>query len=172
MANNYLQFSETLDNLTLKEVEWIRSQLATVREVDGILYDEDKELPDGRNPTYEGLRFLYGIDKRKWNVDDPEWLGFQYQFMDGDTTFWVYGEESGNPDAVALFMQKFLKTWRPNDAWGFAYAETCSKMRRGEFGGGAVFVTARSVRYINAGGWLSRQLAIWDLKHKKPKEQQ
>ena len=55
---------------------------------------------------------------------------------------WFYAEESGSPDNVAWLVQKFLKRFRPDQCWSLTYAATCSKPRVGEFGGGAVFVTA------------------------------
>ena len=55
---------------------------------------------------------------------------------------WVYAEESGSPDNVAWLVQKFLKKFRPDQCWSLTYSTTCSKPRVGEFGGGAVFVTA------------------------------
>ena len=62
---------------------------------------------------------------------------------------WVYAEESGNPDNVAWLVQKFLKKFRPDQCWSLTYATTCSKPRAGEFGGGAVFVTADAIMWQN-----------------------
>ena len=42
-------------------------------------------------------------------------------------------------------VQKFLKRFRPDQWWSLTYAATCSKPRVGEFGGGAVFVTADEI---------------------------
>ena len=42
-------------------------------------------------------------------------------------------------------VQKFLKRFRRDQCWSLTYANTRSKPRLGEFGGGAVFVTADEI---------------------------
>ena len=52
----------------------------------------------------------------------------------------------GDPTHVAWLVRKFLARFRPDECWSLTFATTCSKPRAGEFGGGAVFVTARGSR--------------------------
>ena len=59
-------------------------------------------------------------------------------------------------ERVAHFVQQFLKSFRPGDCWSLTYATTCSKPRVGEFGGGAVFVTAAEIKWDNAHDFVDR----------------
>ena len=54
----------------------------------------------------------------------------------------LYAEECGNIDTLAVTLTKFLKKFRPKLALILSWADTCSSMRAGEFGGGAVAITA------------------------------
>lgn len=172
MADNYLQFSEVLANLTAPEEAWLKEQLQPIR-VFG-----DKEYPEDAVPTdladteadWTGVRFL------RDNGDcDPDWdaLGFEYNFHDDHDSggwgrhLWVYAEESGNPDNVAWLVQKFLKKFRPDQCWSLTYAATCSKPRVGEFGGGAVFVTADEIKWQNAYDFVEEQRTAFEAKQTK-----
>ena len=46
---------------------------------------------------------------------------------------------------------------RPDQCWSLTYATTCSKPRLGEFGGGAVFVTADNIRWNNSYDFVAEQ---------------
>jgi hypothetical protein len=59
---------------------------------------------------------------------------------------------------------KFLKEFRPDQCWSLTYATTCSKPRVGEFGGGAVFVTADAISWQNAYGFIEEQRAAFQQK--------
>ena len=65
---------------------------------------------------------------------------------------WIYSEECGSPDAVAEFLCLFLEKFDTKHRYAiqFSFANTCSKMRVDEFGGGYVVVTAREVQWF---GW-------------------
>jgi hypothetical protein len=139
MANNYLQFSETLDNLKPDEEKWLSEQLAT-------------------DPDTDCLVFLADYEDR--DPDDPDY-GFGVCFEgQGDTrSLWIYGEVYGDVERVAHLIQKFLKQLRPDQCWSLTYANTCSKLRVGEFGGGAVFVTADAIRWQNADDFIAQEQA-------------
>ena len=130
MADNYLEFSETLDTLTPEEAAWLEQQLGE---------DQDTGCPV----------FLLNYEDR--DPDDTD-CGFAYSFeeSDGIRHLWLYADESGNADHAAHLVQKFLKQFRPDQCWSLTYATTCSKLRVGEFAGGAVFVTADEIRTQNA----------------------
>jgi len=144
MANNYVKFSEVLENLTQEERDWINAQLRTEvpEEYDPVLYD----LIEGEEhfPSFE------------WSFDSER---------SGARSLWLYASEVGEPQHVALFVQAFLKKFRPNGFFGFSYAETCSKPRIGEFGGGAVAVTAEYIRYEHTQSWLWEQRKIFEAEH-------
>jgi len=155
MANNYLLFSEVIPTLAEPEEAWLKDQLQSVCVFGDKEYPEDAvpaELAD-KDADWIGARFL-----RDKTDHDPDWdaLGFEHSCHDDpDDGGWgrhlrVYAEESGNPDNAAWLVQKFLQKFRPDQCWTLTYATTCSKPRTGEFGGGAVFVTADEIKWQNA----------------------
>jgi hypothetical protein len=169
VANNYLQFSEVVANLTEPEEAWLKEQLQLVRHFGGREYPDDAvpaELADAE-PEWSGVRFLRDKDDY-----DPECdiLGFEYAFGDDQDTggwgrhLWLYADEHGDTSNVAHLVTKFLKEFRPDQCWSLTYATTCSKPRVGEFGGGAVFVTADAISWQNAYGFIEEQRAAFQQK--------
>ena len=75
----------------------------------------------------------------------------------------------GNADNVAWLVQKFLKKFRPDQCWSLTYAATCSKPRVGEFGGGAMFVTANKIKWQNAYDFIEEQRTAFKAKKKMTK---
>ena len=167
MADNYLEFSEGIANLTEPEEAWLKEQLQTVHVFGEKEYVEDAvpaELAD-TEPDWSGSRFL-----RDKGDHDPTWdaLGFEYSFHDDPGKggwgrhLWLYAEEGGNPDNVAHLVQKFLKKFRPNQCWSLTYATTCSKPRVGEFGGGAIFITADEINWQNAYDFVEQERTAFE----------
>ena len=72
----------------------------------------------------------------------------------------------GRPHKV----QKFLKKFRPDQCWSLTYSTTCSKPRVGEFGGGAVFVTANKIKWQNAYDFIEQQRTAFKAKRRRRKE--
>ena len=142
--NNYLQFSEGLESLTSEEADWLKHQL--------------EEVPAGKGKV-DRPRFL--MDFAGCEETDDYDYGFEWRFSTPDATnglrLWLYAEDNGDPDRVACLVQKFLKKFRPDECWSLTYAATCSKPRVGEFGGGAVFVTADAIRWQNAYEFVEQQ---------------
>ena len=163
MANNYLEFSETLGDLTPKEETWLREQLEIVH-----VYGE-REYAEGEVPAepddveaWSGCRAWR--DLPEYDPEDDEPVGFAYEFLgddepDGGSRYlWFYAEESGYLDRVAHLVQKFLRQFRPEAYWTLSYATTCSKPRAGEFGGGCVFVTASKVEWCSTWDFLEAHI--------------
>lgn len=172
MADNYLQFSEIIPKLNPEEEAWLKEQLQPIRVFGQKEYPEDAapaELADTK-PDWAGVRFL-----RDSGDCDPDCdvLGFEYAFHDDHEPngwgrhLWVYAEESGNPENVAWLVQKFLKTFRPDQCWSLTYAAICSRPRVGEFGGGAIFVTADEIKWQNAYDFVEEQHAAFKAKQTK-----
>jgi hypothetical protein len=174
MADNFLEFSEVLPSLTGAEEAWLKEQLQPIRVFGRKEYAEDESPGEeyaGTDPDWEGPRFL-----RDKGDCDPKWdgLGFEYQFCTDEADgrgrscwgrhLWLYTEEWGNPANVAWLMRKVLRKFRPSQCWSLTYAVTCSKPRVGEFGGGAVFVTAKRLVYLNAENWTADCVASWKRK--------
>ena len=172
MADNFLQFSEVIPNLTEPEEAWLEEQLQTIRVFGDKAYAADAvpaELAD-TEPDWSGPRFLNDQDDF-----DPDWdtPGFECDF-DTDTDeggwgrhVWLHADDWGNTESVAYLVQQFLKAFRPDQCWSLTYAATCSKPRVGEFGGGAVFVTADEIKYQNSYEFVEEQRTVFETKRSK-----
>ena len=145
MADHYLEFSEIIDNLTPEEAAWLEQQLGTV-------------------PNTDCPVFLVDCSDREPNDTD---CGFEHIFEedDGRCRLWVGSDYGSNIDHVAYLAQKFLKRFRPDQCWSLTYAVTCSKLRAGEFGGGAVFVTADEIKYQDTHTFVEQQRTEFQLQH-------
>ena len=73
---------------------------------------------------------------------------------DGDT-LWIHEDEGCDLEGLAQLLQKFLAGFRPEDSIGFSWADTCSIPRLDSFGGGAVFITAKNIEWVNVWDWLN-----------------
>ena len=158
MADSYLEFSEVLTDLSPEETTWLKSQLEIVYILDG------KEGADPADATWIGCRAYR--DMEDYDPEFGEDAGFAYSFSEDiddtvDTDWgpylWIHSAEHGCVDRVAHLVQKFLRAFRRDRCWSLTYAGTCSKPRVGEFGGGAVFVTATDIKYCNAWGFVEEQ---------------
>lgn len=85
--------------------------------------------------------------------------GFEWEIIDesGKRTLLLFAEESGDPHAVARFVQAFLRRFRPNGSFSLTYAAYCEKPRLGEFGGGAIYVTAESIESFDTHEWVAER---------------
>jgi len=109
MANNYLQFSFAIDDISDEEREWL----------------------DAEDQT---------------NRHSEESIDLDIRVVDSVAYFTA--EESGDVEGTAQIVELFLKKFRKKDHVIFEWAETCSKPRPDQFGGGAAIVTAD--------GWTSK----------------
>lgn len=162
MADHYLEFSEVLANLTPEEAGWLRDQLKVVHIYDGKEYAEE-EIPErfqGTDAEWFGCRVFR--DMKSYDPDLGDGPGCEYRFDDDDrdgergTHLYLSAVEGADLERVVHLVQRFLKTFRPGDCWSLTYAITCSKPQVGEFGGGAVFVTASETTWDNAHDFVER----------------
>jgi len=170
MANNYLQFSEVLPQLTDDEETWLRQKLEHVFVFGEREYAKD-ELPEGLNADdadWSGIRAWRNLD-----TSDTDWLGFEYEFDDDSDKWgrhlWIYSEECGEPVHVAHLVQEFLKRFRADQCWSLTYALTCSKLRVGEFTGGGCFVTADTIQWQNSDAFVAKQRQVFAKTKEGPK---
>lgn len=155
MANHYLQFSEVLPQLSEEQERWLLHQLEIVCVFGDEEYVKD-DLPEGLDPAdaaWSGCRAYRDLEGCESDFDEGS--GFGYSFSDDlhdgwGRHLWLYAEESGCIDRAAHLVQKFLREFRPDQCWSLTYATTCSKPRVGEFGSGAVFVTAGDIKWHNS----------------------
>jgi hypothetical protein len=169
VANNFVQFSEVIPQLRPDEEQWLRHQLEIVSVVD------DKEFADGDEPEdddpddaeFRGCRAFRDMEDYDSSEKDA---GFCYEFCTDETAepegwgrhLWIYADECGDLERIAHLVQKFLKQFRPNECWVLTYSETCSRPRVGEFGGGAMFVTAGDIKWQNAYGFIAAERAAFE----------
>lgn len=150
MANNYLQFALSFPLKTRAEQDWCTKTMNVLTRLLECSADGDpeeklqlaKELGDlGHVVLSEGYDFL------------------DFEFSISATEMHIYAEESGTPELVAAFLQQYLERFHPEGSLSFSWAFTCSKMRSGEFGGGAAFVTAKSITFLDTHSWAEEQAA-------------
>jgi hypothetical protein len=165
MAENWLQFSEVISQLTPNEESWLRTQLQWIAVQDGREIEVDDQGLDGAvDGQWVGPRFLRDYEDEAEDYDPScGELGFQFDFHDDHDTpdgwgrhLWLYAEDGGEPNHAAWLVRKFLRRFRPDQCWSLTWSTSCSKPRVGEFGGGAVFVTATAIRWQNAYDFVER----------------
>ena len=157
MADNYITFSEALTNLSQQEEAWLKDFLSRPDDQDFENWSEEK--------------------KAAWfkehDVDDLyDWPGFEYRFNeteDWGRYLWIYAEEFGSTRLVGMAVQAFLKKFRTKDCFTLSYAATCSKLRAGEFGGGAIFVTAGGIDEMDSADWACEKMKLWKSQVKETK---
>jgi len=152
MAESYLEFSQVLPHLSAEEAQWLQDQLEVVHVIDGTEYTEDN-LPENTDGAWIGCRAYRDLEDYDGQYGGD--VGFEYALHEDDDEdwghhLWLYSQDHAYLDRVAHLVQKFLRTFRPGDCWSLTYSATCSKPRVGEFGGGAVFVTASDVKWLDA----------------------
>ena len=172
MADNWLTFSEVIPKLTSEEEAWLEQQLEAVAVIDGKEYpyelDEDEVDVEGtkvpaRKAEFAGCRAYR--DMEGYDVDQYGFqVGFLYEFQDDHDQpngwgrhLWLYADKGSELDLLAHFVQKFLRNFRSSDCWSLTYATTCSKPRVGEFGGGAIFITASEIHWENVYDFVDKQ---------------
>jgi hypothetical protein len=161
MAESYLEFSEVIAHLHPDQEAWLRRQLEVVYVFGDLEYPED-DLPEHLDPAdadWYGCRAWRDLADYEPEEDSP--VGFAWEFHDDRELpegmgrhLWFHSEEGGEPERVAHLVRKFLREFRPQESWSLSYALTCSKPCPGEFGGGAVFVTARQIRHFSTFDWI------------------
>ena len=141
MADNYQLFSEMISGLTADEAEWIERML-------------------GCDPEEPSILEEAGFDLKE--IDLEYWPGFESELRNAEGEFWLYGDEYANVSHAGEFVRAFLAKFRSDQCWSLTWAETCSKPRVGEFGGGGLFVTAKEVTALNATDWVNQQRQQFD----------
>ena len=71
----------------------------------------------------------------------------------------IYSDGEGDLAEVEELLLVFMQRFRPQGVVGFEFAQTCSKPRVGEFGGGAIVVYGSGhVEWTNTSDWLEAKL--------------
>lgn len=135
MANNYMQFSEIIQALSEEEAAW-------VNQVCGLDASRDEDL--------QKICRLLGLDENTYGAEALQaWPDFGCDVevrQPGPNDLWLYSEEYANIDHLIWFVQAFLRKFRPNMVFTCSGADTCSKLRVGEFGGWWVAISANEMQ--------------------------
>lgn len=137
MANNYLQLSTMIEDITPLEKKWIDENIEK--------FDKD---------------FYYSKDDENFDEEDYS-SAFQWVFEEEGTSLWIYGEEYANVESVADFMHAFLKENRPDGCLSFSWAETCSKLRLDNFHGGGYFITAKEAKFVSSFSFIDSERELF-----------
>ncbi len=147
MANNFLQFALSFPLKTRAEQDWCTKTMNALTD----LLECNAEDPEEKQQLAKELGALgHVVMSEGYDFIDFEWSA-------SATEMHIYAEESGTPELVAAFLQQYLEKFHTESSLWFAWAFTCSKMRSGEFGGGAAFVTARSISFLDTHSWAEEQ---------------
>jgi len=82
-----------------------------------------------------------------WSTDSAEPLHIWFRDNGG----------SGNVEQIAKFVEKYFKKFQPNGYFVVTWADTCSKQRTDEFGGGIAVVKATGTAWFQEGPWVRKQ---------------
>jgi hypothetical protein len=113
----------------------------------------------------EEIAHLTAKERKWWEKKLKNGDVCEYDF-EGDTLYLFAFERSFPPDEVAALVQDFLRACRPNECWSLSYCQTCTQAKVGQFGGGALFVTADNIDSICDGNWVNEQRAVFANKGK------
>lgn len=128
MANNYVESSFEVQLCSKEELRW---------------WEEESQrfVPDGKFP--DEMEHPVSND---WELDE------------NDNRVWFHGDgEAIDVDSAASVLQRFLIACIPQGCISFTWAETCSKPRIGEFGGGACFITAQNIKWLSTYEWINSE---------------
>lgn len=130
MADNYLQFCVGIDAAP-EAIEWSKRYLGSREHYDDCL------------DNHGDFNFM-----QEWEEGDTNW-GFcvDYDPEDEHNQLIVYSDAYGDLDQAAQFIWKLLGRFRSDEIVCLDYAETCSKSRIGEFGGGSVVISREGVHW-------------------------
>ena len=135
MANNYCQWSESIEELTEEEMDWLHSCFSW-EPPEGAFDDEKFEWPAWYDRDAESVHFEYDLDRKRGILH-------------------VYAEEYGNIDTLSALIHEFIQKFRPDFIFSMSWADTCSKMRIGEFGGGAMVISREGEKWINTDDFIN-----------------
>lgn len=145
MVEHCFLLSVEYTDLTDEEVKWFSKTYAILCDCVYDLGGNPEDLP-------QELKDIMAVEYEEWSLP-------VVQAKDG--TVWIYHNEGFTVDAVATLLRAFLVAFpKPGREWlGFEWAETCSSIKVGSFGGGACIVTADGWTTMTTGQWIEEQAA-------------
>ena len=144
MANNYLQYAVEVTGLTDEEIAWLWQALTW-----DLSEEQAKAEAQGADPDT--------VTPPGWWEEDAECVGLSYELDQEHREVLLYAEEHGNAGCAAELLFAFVTEFRPAAIYTIEWAETCSRMRPGEFGGGACVISHEGIRWHSTSKWASRE---------------
>lgn len=87
------------------------------------------------------------------DTDEPLADGVDIYVVNDEAVQFI-AEDCGDIEALGYVVQRFLQVHKNTGVFTLTWADTCSKMRTGEFSGGYMIVTAESVDIQSVGDLL------------------
>lgn len=155
MANNYSHFAQDIPLLTEEEKRWIEEVLNLTPFVDGEIDNEEEA---------EALKDKLGVSE----LNMESWPGCHWSFYGQDGTYKLLLQDDGGHfdwDPLSVFVQAFLRKFRPRSYFTVSSADTCDKPRSDNFGGGWMVITKDKVMFGST--WKSIALAVSTIEKEK-----
>lgn len=119
----------------------------------------DLQTPDNLAKAMEIFR-----PTEKSGAHDHGWFGFMAcpSPEGGPGSLWLHDDGAGDVEELIEFVQHCGRTLGLTGRWGFQYANTCSKPRIDDFGGGAHVLdlaTGETVSWLSTDSWLAEILS-------------
>lgn len=142
MADYHLQFSEIITG-SKKEIEW----LATLMDnISAYTLEQEIDIADQHDKIFvESLK----------DQDSCLGLCLGFDFSIQDDGLWVSSMDYGSPEVLSEIVQYYLRKFGHKEKWVLRWSSSCSKPRVGEFGGGAVIVSADKIEYMDTWAWVN-----------------
>lgn len=120
----------------------------------------------------EGTEWLKEELRKAAETEDPESGGtmhdFEATFYDDGVSRIIFQDngENGNVEQIAVIVQEYLTRFNPTGYLVMEWADTCSKHRAGEFGGGTAIVTSKKTLWLDTAAWIqSKTRGLKDSSH-------
>lgn len=130
----------------------------------------DLELPDEPALDYamslmamaDTLRWQSDEDRRTSTLDFPkelkDWLDdWSFEAVKEKSGIWIHSDYGG-VDAACQFVQYLLDRFCIKEPVTFEWANSCTKPRLDAYGGGAVIITATTIKAFTTSEWVFKQL--------------
>lgn len=142
MADHYTQFSEMIEDVTPEQAEWIETVLG---------FDTDDPQFDDEDQALSALGDLLGLKLEEVKERDLEWWpGFEWSTRGAENgSLWLHCDEGFQESCLIVFIQTYIRKFRPDYVFTASLAHICSKPRINEFGGGWLVISKDEVKAGN-----------------------
>ncbi len=150
MAEYFTQWSTELEIKSEEERAWLDEVLSLNLED---MEDEDEDFDQYQ--VMADVKKNLGFQLTEDDFDIGSFPGFEFRVS--KENLWAYSEDDGNLDVLSRIVQAFFKKFRPDGFFYVTWANTCNKMRVNEFNGGAMVVTAETIKFFNVTDFVREQ---------------